>query len=106
MSPGASTSAGLSSDDEDDITPGTCVEGLPEACLAGQKFRPPPGLTLPSNLCRLAVGILSRAGMSVEPEQQQKLPPWRRDGKSTFADVASKGFTPPWRQSNRPVVLA
>jgi len=106
LSPGASTSAGSSSDDEDDITAGTCVESLPEACLAGQKFRAPPGLTLPSNPCCLAVGILTRAGMSVEPEQQQKLPPWRRDGKSSFADVVSKGLTPPWRQSNGPFVCA
>jgi len=106
LSPGASTSAGSSSDDEDDITAEICAESLPEACLAGQKFRAPPGLTLPSNPCRLAVGILTRAGMSVEPEQQQKLPPWRRDGKSSFADVVSKGFTPPWRQSNRFFVRA
>jgi cold shock CspA family protein len=106
LSPGASTSAGLSSDDEDDIAAGTCVASWPEACLEGQKFRPPPGLTLPSSPCPLAVGILTRAGMSVAPEQQQKLPPWRRDGKSSFADVVSKGFTPPWRQSNRLVACA
>jgi len=107
LSPGASTSAGLSSDDEDDdITVGARLESLPEACLAGQKFRPPPGLTLPSSPCPLAVGILTRAGMSVEPEQQQKLPPWRRDGKSSFADVVSNGSTPPWRRSGRPVACA
>jgi hypothetical protein len=106
LSPGASTSAGMSSDDEDDITAATGVENLPEACLAGQKFRPPPGLTLPSSPCCLAVEVLTRAGMSVWPEQQQKLPPWRRDGKSSFADVVSKGITPPWRRSNRPVACA
>merc|ERR1719253_1708243 len=61
LSPTASTSAGLSSDDEE----------FPEACLGDQTFRPPPGLALPSSPCRLALGILARAGLSVEQEHKQ-----------------------------------
>lgn len=106
LSPGVSTSAGLSSDDEADITFAAGIDELPEAPLGGQKFFPPPGLTLPSSPCRLAVEVLTRAGLSVEPEQQKKLPPWRRDAKASFANVVSKGFTPPWRQSHGSVAAA
>jgi len=98
LSPTASTSAGLSSDDED----------FPEACLGDQTFRPPPGLALPSAPCRLALGILARAGLSVEQDHEQheqqhkKLPPWRRDSKLTSSVSEQGAWTPPWRRAEFP----
>jgi len=95
LSPEASTAAGLSSDSDTDDTfafrqairhsPG--LKSLPEAVLGGQKFRPPPGLSLPLQPCTLALGILARSGLSAGKKQQQQqqqqqqqkwMPRWRR----------------------------
>jgi len=108
LSPTASTSAGLSSDDEIDIADTSADEEFPEACLGGQKFRPPPGLTLQSPPNHLVRGIFARAGLSVwtgeqHEHQQPKLPPWRstKTSKLSSAVHESTAYTPPWRREVR-----
>jgi hypothetical protein len=110
LSPTASTSAGLSSDDDIDVQ-----DQLPEACLGGQKFRPPPGLTLPPLPSQLALGIFARAGLSVETgkqheheHQQQKSPPWRSARAREFISPVSgsTAYTPPWRRETGRLVAA
>jgi len=113
LSPTASTTAGLSSDDEIDIADTRADEELPEACLGGQTFRPPPGLTLQSPPSHLVRGIFARAGLSVwtgeqHEHQQKKLPPWRSTKTSKFSSSVSEStaWTPPWRRETRCLVAA
>ena len=101
LSPTASTSAGLSSDDETHGTDSSEDEELPEACLGGRKFRPPPGLTLQLPPSHWARGILTRASLSVEAgtqyeQKQQKLPPWKstRTSKFTSSVLESTAWPP------------
>lgn len=110
LSPVASTASGLSSDDEvdSDSTPG--IEDLPEACLRGKKFQPPPGLCLSSPPSQFTMGILTRAGLPVKPEQQkeqQPSPAWRPDGKAKpAASESKKAWIPAWKRAQRSVATS
>lgn len=107
LSPVASTTAGLSSDDETDSACSPRSEELPEACLGGQKFHPPPGLTLSSPPTRFALDILARAGLSAAADpldilvraREQKQEQHKKHEPQKSPPVKTPAWTPAYRRA-------